>query len=172
MGVNSADMLAAQNGGFEPQRQSNWELIIAPPGGAADAEAIKLAIISSSLPSESSDEIELNYGNEKRYVAGKTTFEAIPLVINDFVDKTIRDIFVRWRRNVYKAKSGAIGYARDYKVDATIVLYGPDGVSDVRECKLFGCWPQAVTGGTLDHASSEPVQMEVQLRYDKADWEL
>jgi len=163
----NADHLAAQEGGYEPQRQSNWELELALPG--ADRETIKLSVVSSSLPPESSDEVELPYGNERRYVAGKTTFDSLPLVVNDFVDQETRAAILRWRRKVYNPATGAVGFAKDYKVDATITLWGPDGTME-RECKVQGCWPQAVVPGTLDHGAGDPVQIEVTIRYDKADW--
>jgi hypothetical protein len=163
----SAKNLAAQSGGYEPQRQSNWEFAVA----LANQELIKLSAVTFTLPNESSEDVALPYGNETRYVAGKTMFDQATLDLRDFVDKDTRKAIVDWRKEVYDPDSGRIGLARDYKKDATLTLYGPDGTME-RKCKLQGCWPMAVNHGQADHSSSDVVLISVTLRYDIAKWEL
>lgn len=168
-GVN-AEHIAAQAAGFEPQRQSNWEFEV-ELGSGDDKEIIRLSAISFALPNENNDPLELPYGNEKVYAAGKANFDASALVLRDYVDQETRNAILRWRRLVYDPETGAVGLARDYKKRASIVLKGPDGstVYD-REVELIGCWPQAVTAGTLDYSAGDPVQIEVTIQYDKAIW--
>lgn len=165
----SADHLAAQAGGFEPQRQSNWEFEIALGGG--DRDVIKLSAVSFALPTGTNEEVELAYGNERRYLAGKMTWDTSSLMLNDFVDQDTRLAILNWRREVYDPNNGNIGLASDYKKDATVTLYGPDGTME-RQCKLTGCWPVNEPAGDLDHGSSEAVQMELTIRYDKAIWQI
>ena len=61
-----------------------------------DREVIKLSAVSSSLPAGANEEVELPYGNSRAYVAGKITYESIPLILNDFVDKDTRAAVLRW----------------------------------------------------------------------------
>jgi len=169
MSFPTADHLANEKGDFEPQRASNWEFEIA--GLTANGgETIKLSMVSGALPNETNEPIELNYGNEKRYVAGKVNFETFPLVCRDYVDQSTRDDIIEWRRQVYDASTGAIGLASDYKKDATITLYDPEGTA-IRRCRLKGCWPSAVNHGALSYEENGAINIEVTIRYDKPVWD-
>ena len=166
MSFPMADHLANEKGDFEPQRTSNWEFEIAVTGGAT----IKLSMVSGALPNETNEPIELNYGNEKRYVAGKVSFETFPLVCRDYVDQSTRDDIIEWRRLVYDPATGSVGLASDYKKDATITLYDPEGTA-IRRCRLKGCWPSAVNHGALSYEEDGAINIEVTIRYDKPVWD-
>lgn len=163
--------LAQQQGAFEPQRQNNFSITISGLG-EGDAELISLAIASMDLPNESNEIIELPWGNEVVKVAGQARTDDVPLTVRDFVDRNVRDILVRWRRQVYDPRpdqGGRIGLARDYKKSATITLHGPDGTSK-RVCALVGVWPSALNPGSLDMSASDVVQIELTLSVDKSYW--
>jgi hypothetical protein len=70
---------------------------------------------------------------------------------------------------VYDPSTGAIGLAKDYKYDATITLYNPSG-DVVRTCTLKGCWPSSINHGPITYDSGDPIQIEVTIRYDVAEW--
>ena len=162
--------IANQQGDFAPQHQNNWMLEIA--GLAGDAkDLIVLSLQSGALPNESSDEVEIAYGNEKRYAAGQTTYETIPLVIRDWVDREVRKAVQDWRGLVYDPETGLVGLPSEYKKTADLILVASNN-SVLRVCRLVGVWPQSVNGGTLDMTSSEQVLIEVNLRYDRAIWDL
>jgi len=164
----TAGHLANEKGDFEPQRASNWEFEIAGLTGEGSA-TIKLSMVSGALPNETNEPIELNYGNEKRYVAGKISYETFPLVCRDYVDQSTRDDIIEWRRQVYDPATGSIGLATDYKHDATITLYDPEGTL-IRQCTLQGCWPSAVNHGAISYEENGAINIEVTIRYDKAVW--
>jgi hypothetical protein len=164
----ASDHIAAEAGTFEPQRQNNWSLEITLD--EADKDVIIASLVSSALPPESNDEVEIQYQNEKRYVAGQATFETIPLTLVDYVDVETRNAILRWRLQVYNPETGAIGLAKDYKKRGSIIMTAPDGSTE-RVCRLVGLWPSAVPNpGTLDMSGSDKVMIEVTLRYDKAVW--
>lgn len=161
--------LAQQGGAFEPQRQNNFSIMIS---GLAegDGELISLSLRSLQLPNESNEIIELPYGNEKVKLAGMAQFDDIPLTVRDFVDRRVRDALVKWRQLVYDARpgqGGRIGRAANYKKSATITLHAPDG-ADKRIFTLIGVWPSAMNAGQLDMGTSDTVEIELTLTYDKA----
>lgn len=166
MAILKADHIAPQGGFFEPQRSFSWSLEIALDD-AGDQNLIMQGLESFEAPRESNEEIELGFANEKRYVAGRTTYEASPLVLKDFVDVGVANAVVKWRRQVYNPDTGSIGLARDYKKTADLTLIAPDQ-SIVRIWKLIGIWPQAVEYGDLDMTTSDYVKITTTLRYDKA----
>lgn len=163
----SADHIAAAAGTFEPQRQNNFQIEI--PLSGSDKDYISMSLQAVPLPNESNEEVEIKFQNESRYVAGKYKVDASQLSIRDYVDQDTRGAIMRWRKQVFDPQTGRVGLAADYKKTAHIVLHGPDGSTE-RVCKLIGCWPQAINGGTLNMDSAEQVMMEVVLRYDLVDW--
>jgi len=157
-------------GNYEVQRQNDWYFEVEPPSGALSdtKRVITVALDIGFLPSESSEEIEIHFVNERVYVAGKPMFEAGTLTLKDYVDYPVMKTIADWRKVVYNPQTGQIGLAKNYKVDASVVLFAPDG-SYRREWVLRGCWPQAVNyGPTLDMSTMEQNKIEVTIRYDKA----
>lgn len=164
--ILSADHIAKQNGAFEPQRKNNFtiEIILDSPD---DQELILSAVASGFLPGLEFDEIEIGFGNERRYAAGRPQYEAGTLTIRDYVDKDVRGAIERWLELVYDPNTAEIGNAADYKKVAYIVMTGPNGQNEAA-WNLEGVWPKSVKRGELDYDSSDQNKIELTLRYDKA----
>ena len=163
---NFEDVLAAQNGAYEPQRQFQWMLEV--HGLNPDIqEVLQMSLRVGVLPTESNEEVEIPFLNGKVFVAGKAMYEGGSYTFNDYVDKNTAKRIIQWRRLVYNPETHKIGLAKDYKKQADLVLYGPDFTVE-RIWKLYGVWPQQANFGTLDMSSSDIVQIEVQLKYDRA----
>ncbi len=157
-----ANHIAPQTGGFEPARSNHFSLELDIPNW----DKVRLALNNVKAPSETSEEIEINFGNEVRYVAGKTTFEEIPLVINDYVDEEVAKTLADWRKLVYDAETGGVGYASEYKVSGAFLALDPKG-EVVQEWPLVGCWPKIFDLGERSHDDSTQVKINVTIRYDK-----
>jgi len=170
MANTNADALAQAQGLYEPQRSNNWLFTVTDTIAGADilsGEGLHVALETANLPTLTIEEIELNFLNSKRFVAGKATYETIPLTIKDMVDVGIANAFKVWSEMVYNPETDQIGLAKDYKKNCEITLFAPDGSAE-RSWLLVGCWIQSANWGTLDMSSSEPVKIELTLRYDKA----
>jgi hypothetical protein len=166
VGFISSNFLSPAKGSFEIQRAYNWSLEIALDD-AGDQMLIMSGLESFEAPTETTEEIMLDYGSSKRYVAGKTTFATSVLVLKDFVDQGVANAIIKWRRQVFNADSDATGFARDYKKSADLILVAPDN-SVSRIWKLYGVWPTSVHYGRLAMNQSEKVTISVTLRYDRA----
>lgn len=136
--------------------------------GAGGGGVIELALDSSALPTHMVEEIELNYLNERRYIAGRAAFESIPLVVKDMVDVGVASACKMWFEQVHNPQTHKIGLARDYKKIADLILMGPDGTME-RTWRLHGCWPTAINYGQLDMNSNDIVRIEMNLRFDRAE---
>lgn len=165
MAFISAQHLAPAQGFFEPQRTYNWSLEIALDD-VGDQLLIMQGLETFEAPKESNEEIVLEYGNERRYVAGKALYETSALTLKDFVDQGVASAIIKWRRLVYNSETGSIGLARDYKKNADLTVIAPDQSSG-RVFKLLGIWPQAVEYGAYDMTSSDKILINVTLRYDR-----
>lgn len=149
---------------YEAQRQNNFEIFIY---GVAGSEHITLATTSAPAISESNEEVVLPYGNRDVKVAGKVTYDTGPLTLKDLIPVDIARYIDEWRRQVFDPSTDAIGFAANYKKEARVVEYAPDG-SFARSWVLEGCWPQAVNYGTHDYSGSDAKAIEVTLSFDKA----
>lgn len=162
--------------GFEPQRQNNWGFEVNIPG--ADPDTVALSLVRGFLPTNYNEEIPIPYGNEVVYVAGRSIWEPGGLICRDWVDRACAKAFLDWRVQVFNPQDGSIGFAADYKRDASIILFPPNydessqarGGQFQRVWTLHGCWPVRVNAAAndLDQTSSGQVMMEIALRYDRA----
>jgi hypothetical protein len=153
--------LASEN--WEVQRQNNFEISIAGVGG----RALTLAVESGFLPAESNEIIELNFGNSKVKVAGIATFEDGTLVVKDIIQQDTEKVIRDWRKQVYNPETDAVGLAVNYKKQARVIQWAPDGSLE-RTWKIIGAWPSTVNYGTLDYTASDKKTIEITLTYDKA----
>lgn len=158
----SADHIAPQGGGFEPQRKNNFTLVI-PYGG----EILQQSLESFPIPTEENPALSISFGNEKRKVAAPAEYAELQLVVKDFIDSPVMKQIMTWRRKVYDPNTGKIGYARDYKQQGEVIMFGPDG-NRARKWKLMGIWPSKVDPGGGNMSANENNMISVTFQVDKA----
>lgn len=130
-----------------------------------------------SRPEMSFDEHEINFRHEKMWVAGKMTWSEISMTILD-VEKV--NPMYEWVRSVYELQAsgseGSAGFALmgydygtdSYKKEVNLYLLDAKG-NKVEDWLLKGCWPKTVSFGDLDYSSSDALDIEVTLRFDRAE---
>jgi len=156
-------------GALEPLRAHHFKIQITSTGTGAvldDAE-FSLAIVEGFTPAESSDEIEIQVDSERRYYAGKTSYETGSLTIRDYCDANVADFLIEWRKRVFDPTNGTMGYKAEYAGTGVINQYDPKGAL-VRQWKIKGIWPQAVNYGTPSQDTTDPISISVTFRYDTA----
>jgi hypothetical protein len=163
----TAEHLASSAGGFEPQRRNHFQIEIYMPSNL-EQEILRMSIVSGFLPQEGNEAIEMSWMNESSWIAGRRTLEGGSIRCRDFLDQATANVILKWRRLVYDPRTGALGYAMNYKREACIILTGPDGVMHERKWKLQGLWPTSVEHGNLEYNSNEVLEMSVSLRFDRA----
>lgn len=165
--VSARHLAPGPGGHYEPQRSYDWQLQLNVPG----AGDIIWTVDQAFLPTESNEPIELHYGNEVQYVAGKARFESGQISVRDMVDVDMQSYINEWRRKVYNPKDGSVNWATDYKTTGYLVLLDPKG-QKTRKWKLIGLWPQQVQfGPALDYNNNDIVRIEITLVYDRAHYE-
>ena len=144
---------------FEPKLKNRYVMSI----DGIPAYLIKTA----NRPSISFDEVELNHMNVKRFVKGKATWQPITMTMYDPVVPSAAQSVMEWIRLSHESVTGRDGYSDFYKKDVDISILGPVG-DIVEQWKLKGTWVQAANFNDLDFSVSDPVEIEVTLRYDYA----
>jgi len=163
----TANHIGQALGGFEPQRKNNFSFEVDVPF-AGGRTLIKLALSAAFIPKiEMDSPILINYQNEQVQFAGKPKPAGSgTMKFHDYVDQNVRDALLSWFYLVYNPINGAVGLASQYKRDASIVLYAPDG-SYSRLWKLKGCWPSSFDFGEVSYADNGEVEISMTMNYDK-----
>lgn len=162
---NLGDFLGQAKGLFEPQRKYNFSVEFFLPA-QRDAELISLAIETFSMPTESHNRIELNYGNVKRYVAGKASYDNASMTCKDFVDAGTLRALVAWSQKTYNPVTDNVGLAREYKTLGTVVLAAPDGTHE-RYLDLVGVYIDSIKFADLSVADNNINMVTVSFSIDK-----
>lgn len=147
---------------YQTQRKNHFEVVFED----IDSE-MKFLVVSFPLPKESSDVMEMSYFNQTIKTAGKASFETSQLVIRDALTYDTEQKFMDWRLKVYNPKTGKQGYAEDYKQNAKVYEYSPNGET-VRTWHLEGCWPSSVDYGELTYEDQTEKQITITIVYDFA----
>jgi len=159
----AGNSLLAQGGSFEPQRSSNWAISF--PGLEND-ETLVLAVKSVDLPGLNIARQGIKYFNTTAHYAGALQpMENVSIVFHDYIDRDVLGMLSRWFRKVYCPKTGAIGWARDYKRNGSLFLLPPGmaaadcpGVVESEEFqnrvyRVRGAFPIVMKYPELDHDS-------------------
>lgn len=165
---------------FEPQRTNNFEVQITGLDGLrtvenekgimneADASRyITLSVATYAAPQINISTIPVSYGNNKIKFAGSPEFPDSNVVLNDYIGIDVEQILTAWQKLVYDPMNETIGLAKDYKKEAYLIEYTPDGTS-YREWKLVGCWPSALQFGDFNQEGGNIRQITMTLTYDYA----
>jgi len=160
----TARHLAEMKGRYEPQRAFDWLVEFPIAGGQ---EVVKMTVEQAFLPTEMNEPIELHYGNEVQYAAGKARWEFGQLSIRDMVDLDVARYISNWRARVYDPVGGDIHFAKDYKEQGYVILLAPDG-SVERTWKVEGLWPTSVSYGALDYTANDIVRIQCTVAFDRA----
>ena len=122
---------------------------------------------TAARPSIEFEEVEINHMNVKRYLKGKGSWSEISMTLYDPVVPSAAQAVMEWVRLSHESVTGRDGYSDFYKKDITCQILGPVG-DIVEEWSLKGAFIKSANFGDLDMSSSEPVEIELTLRYDYA----
>ncbi len=145
---------------FEPNRPFRFILGIE----GIDAFTVK----SSGRPGVTTDEVEMGYINNTRYVAGKTKPNTIAMTIYDAIDPSAAQKIMEWVRLHYDAATGRAAYQKYYMKDITLKMLGPIG-DVVQMWSIYGAFITEATPSELDYTSGGDVATwSITLRYSRA----
>lgn len=157
--VETLDVSSMLPNKFEPKRKTRF--IFSLEG--VDAFLVK----SSGQPTVTTERIEIPFVNSRRYVAGKSEFGTMNLVLHDAIAPSGAQQVMEWMRLCYESVSGRSGYADFYKRDCQIKLLDPVGTV-VSNWDLKGVFITESNFGDLEYGSFEGIEIALTLSYDQA----
>ena len=155
---------------FQLQRKNHFQVQFLPskydPSLSIDPE-LRFMLKSFPLPKETTEAQDINYFNQTIKVAGKTTFESFTMVLRDSIGFDVERKFLDWRNRVYDPRTGRMGLAAMYKLDAMVYEFTPNR-DYYRAWKCEGCFPSGVDYGDMDYDDGGEKQIQVTLSVDRA----
>jgi hypothetical protein len=144
---------------FEPKRKNRWVLMIE----GIDAYIIKTA----ARPQVTTEEVEIPFINSRRYLAGKTTFNAMNVTLHDPIAPSGAQQVMEWIRLHFESVSGRSGYADFYKRDIQLKMLDPVGTV-VELWDIKGAFITDANFNEVTYEDGAPVEIALTLRYDNA----
>lgn len=144
---------------FEPKRKNRWVLMIE----GIDAYIIKTA----ARPQVTTEEVEIPFINSRRYLAGKTTFNAMNVTLHDPIAPSGAQQVMEWVRLHFESVSGRSGYADFYKRDIQLKMLDPVGTV-IELWDIKGAFITDANFNEVTYEDGAPVEIALTLRYDNA----
>ena len=139
-------LLARQS---EPKRKFQWILEI----DGIDSFTVK----TSQRPSIERETVEVDYINQRWYVAGKDKWQPLKIELYDFIAPSSAQKVIEWLRLVHDHSTGRMGYMSMYKRNFSLKMLDPVG-NVVEKWNIIGAMPTGtIEFGELDYAVSDLV---------------
>jgi hypothetical protein len=123
---------------------------------------------SAARPGYKTEEIPIPWINSTRYVAGKTTFDTLAVVLHDPIAPSGAQQVMEWIRLCFESVSGRAGYADFYKRDVQIKMLDPVGTV-VQLWDIKGAFITEAKFGDLAYDSAtDLMEITLTLRFDNA----
>jgi len=166
------------NGILHPKHKNRWRALFTGLGGTLGASAgvpneLSMQAVTVTRPSLSYEEVQLDRYNSRAYVAGKHTFEACNLTVEDDVtnkaSNAIQTQLERQQRLIGASGPWLNTEATAFGYKFGLVVEMLDGNETVVEAwKYEGCFLSAVDWTDLDYSTGEKVIINLTIRFDHA----
>lgn len=172
--INDIGIPGIGTGILEPKRRNRWRVTFANMGGGGvDSQPVSAQAITVTRPRLSFEEVALHRYNSVAWVAGKHSWEAMTMTIQDDVTGSASRVIQeqlqkqQWLIGAEGQWLAAAGEGALYKfVTYLDQLDGNDQV--IEKWTVEGCYLTSVNWGDLDYSSGEPVTIELSIRFDHA----
>lgn len=124
-------------------------------------------IKTAAKPSIQNGEVALDHINVKRYVKGKSEWQAIEVTLYDAIVPSGAQAVMEWIRLHHESATGRDGYSSFYKKEVRLHQLSPLG-EVIEEWILKGAFITDSSFGTLDWSQDAVQEISMTLRYDWA----
>ncbi len=156
-----------------PKLRNRWRVEFIGIGGGAQGTNLSMQAVTVSRPSLSFEDVPIDRYNSRVYVVGKHTWEMCNLVIEDDVTNlatTVLQAQLERQQRLIGASGPWLNTeatANTYKFGTIITMLGGNE-EETESWKLEGCAINQANWNDLDYTSSDPVRIDLQIRFDHA----
>jgi hypothetical protein len=169
----ASDQSASSQGTLMPKLQYRFRVMFENFGVSTPTTELTKQVIDCTRPNVSFEDLELPVYNSKIRLAGRHTWENITVNIRDDATGQVQKLVgeqLQKQFDFYEQASAASGI--DYKFTTRIeLLDGGNGANQpnvLETWEVYGCYVQSANYNTLNYATSDPVTIQLAIRYDNA----
>jgi hypothetical protein len=154
-----------------PKLQYRFRVNMYNFGAGASSNDFTQNVISVTRPSVTHDEVTIDAYNSRAYLAAKHTWEPITITLRDDMNNGVsRDVAAQLQKQLNHGLQSAPAAGKDYKFGIVIEqLDGSQPGTVIETWSLNGCFIQNANYGENNYATSDVMQITLQIRYDNAD---
>ena len=156
-----ADLLMKMPIPYEPKRQNRF--ILRFPSSLGINEWF---VESTARPHIQINATEIPFLNTSTYVAGRFTWQTIPVTFRDPIGPSAAQALMEWVRLHAESVTGRMGYAAGYKKDIDLEMLDPTGVV-VEKWILYGTFLTDVNFNALSYSQDALANISTTLRMDR-----
>lgn len=164
---------ASSQGLLMPKLQYRFRISLENFGVSTPTTELTKQVVSASRPQVQFDEMQVHTYNSRAYLAGKHEWQPITITLREDVNNRVQKLVgeqLQKQFDFFEQSSAASGI--DYKFTTRIeILDGGNGANTpniLETFELYGCFVQNANYNSLDYATSEPITVELSIRYDNA----
>ena len=164
---------ASSQGLLMPKLQYRFRVTLENFGISTPTTELTKQVVSTSRPQVEFEEMEIHTYNSRAYLAGKHAWQPITITLREDVNNRVQKLVgeqLQKQFDFFEQSSAASGI--DYKFTTRIeILDGGNGANTpnvLETFELYGCFVQNANYNELDYSNSEPVTIELSIRYDNA----
>jgi len=169
----AADSSSSNSGLLMPKLQFRFRTLFINFGtGGATTELTK-QVMDITRPQVDFGEVVLDVYNSKVYLAGKHEWQAVTINLRDDAQGNVTKLIggqIQKQMDFVEQASAASG--QDYKFQINYeVLDGGNGTltpNVLETWELYGCFIKNVNYNNMDYKTSDPVSIQLQIRFDNA----
>lgn len=161
----------AKTGMLQPKPQYRFRVRAINFGNVSDGAVVDFTrqVQNATRPTLTQAPVAVHSYNSVAYYAGKHEWNTVTVAVRDDISNNVTRLVgkqVQKQLNHFEQ----IGYAagENYKFSMYIDILDGGNVAVLDEWMLEGCFLSNVNYGSLDYATSDPVMIEMEIRYDNA----
>ena len=156
-----ADLLMKMPIPYEPKRQNRF--IVRFPSTLGINEWF---VETAARPHITINPIEIQFLNTSTYVAGRFTWQELPVTFRDPIGPSASQAVMEWIRLCAESVTGRMGYAAGYKKNVDLEMLDPTGVV-VEKWILEGTFLTGYDGGSLSYSTDGIAKISANMRMDR-----
>lgn len=158
-----------RTGQYQPKIRHRFRVRVINFGPIAGGLELTQQVMNVNRPSVNFNNQPIHSYNSIMYYSGKAEWQAISLEVRDDITNTVSRLVghqLQKQMNFFEQTSAAAGI--NYKFTTILEIMDGGNEAVFEQWTLEGCFLDQVDYQQLDYSSSDPVTIQMQIRYDNA----
>lgn len=169
----SSDGTGDAQGLLMPKLSYRFRILFENFGVSKPTTELTKQVVDFTRPTVEFGEIPIEIYNSRVYLAGKPSWSAVTVNIRDDVSGEVgRRIGEQIQKQFDFQEQASAAAGNDYKFKTVCqILDGARGVATpniLEAWELYGCYITNASYGSLNYGSNDPLQIQLQIRFDNA----